>query len=331
MTDDAALLLAAASADEGSSAPPPASPSARVTQLRSRMLRLAASPLQRLAATAGRARSIVPPPLNRRNASTGAARIATDDAPLPLLGIAAEVVWVDSAVGVRQARERLRSARFVGIDTEWCEDQSRGGSDEGAVRYAGVAQRLATIQLAAESPADEGGARDTVAYVIDAMCLSDDERAGAQEAERKAALRAELRGLLLWLLSDESAGSPQLVGFAFAGDAELLRQWLVRSSDADDGAALAGVVSEPDGCARTPIRRRVLDAQTLAVAYGVGSTAEQPGLRASCEELLGRTLSKAQRMSDWTARPLRPMQLEYAAADAVAPLRLRDRAFDAFT
>ena len=73
------------------------------------------------------------------------------------------------------------------------------------------------------------------------------------------------------------------------------------------------------------LRSCVLDIQPTAVAFGVGDRGQLPSLRATCEAFLGFTLGKEEQCSDWSQRPLSAAQLEYAALDAEACLRVRAR------
>ena len=117
---------------------------------------------------------------------------------------------------------------------------------------------------------------------------------------------------------------PQLVGFAFAGDAEILARRLEYADTAAAAATAKLTESMGNGRAKA-IRRRVLDVQPTAVAFGVGSAGQYPSLRTTCEAFLGFTLGKEEQCSDWSRRPLSAAQLEYAALDALVCLRVRAR------
>ena len=70
----------------------------------------------------------------------------------------------------------------------------------------------------------------------------------------------------------------------------------------------------------------VFDTQVAAMVAGFG---DQVGYDALVAALTGGQIDKAHRFSDWSARPLSPAQVAYAAADVThlhtAYLRLRDR------
>ena len=67
------------------------------------------------------------------------------------------------------------------------------------------------------------------------------------------------------------------------------------------------------------VGRNVLDLERvrarLGQLVGLGSSSVR-GLSGLCHSVLGRPLDKAQQISDWSRRPLRPAQLTYAALDA---------------
>jgi len=126
-----------------------------------------------------------------------------------------------------------------------------------------------------------------------------------------------------------NAAPPQLVGFAFAGDAEILADRVRRSPRASGSSA---GIAPVDGIA---VRRRVLDVQPFAVSMGLGTNAQVPwtnaqvpSLRACCEAFLEFTVAKDEQCSDWGARPLREAQLCYGAVDALACILLRDKLFE---
>ncbi len=67
---------------------------------------------------------------------------------------------------------------------------------------------------------------------------------------------------------------------------------------------------------------QVFDTQRAAALAGFG---QQVGYANLVEGLLGRKLDKAEQWSDWTRRPLRPEQVEYALLDVVPLLDVHER------
>ena len=187
--------------------------------------------------------------------------------------------------------------------------------------------RVATIQLSA----DHSGAT----FVVDALLgtkPSDQSSAGGNKqmliggADGSEEYAAAVQQLLRWLL--DGSGSPRLVGFAFAADAELLSRWLAEPNASSTSASVEATALG-DSSVPTPreLRQRVLDIQALAVSVGIGSVGGVPSLRTVCAAVLGEGMSKEEQVSDWSARPLTASQLEYAALDALACVRIREELF----
>ncbi|POM63588.1 Glycoside hydrolase-like protein [Phytophthora palmivora] len=59
---------------------------------------------------------------------------------------------------------------------------------------------------------------------------------------------------------------------------------------------------------------------TLYIAHKLGC--KRPGLKTACQVFLGGSLDKEMQVSDWEAPVLSPAQINYAATDAWAPLRV---------
>ncbi|HEV7526741.1 MAG TPA: ribonuclease D [Acidimicrobiia bacterium] len=77
------------------------------------------------------------------------------------------------------------------------------------------------------------------------------------------------------------------------------------------------------GCAPS----QLFDTQVAAGFIGMGT----PSLAAVVEKLLGTRLTKGDRLTDWTRRPLRPEQRVYAAADVEYLLALHDELVERLT
>ena len=75
-------------------------------------------------------------------------------------------------------------------------------------------------------------------------------------------------------------------------------------------------------CGAVP--RTLFDTQVAAGFLGFSS----PSLGALCSQLVGERLPKADRLTDWTRRPLASTQVGYAAADVVHLLELRRKICD---
>jgi ribonuclease D len=78
-------------------------------------------------------------------------------------------------------------------------------------------------------------------------------------------------------------------------------------------------------CGTVP--RTLFDTQLAAGFTGLST----PSLGALCERVLGVTVPKADRLSDWLGRPLAANQLEYAAGDVAHLLELHRRLVDDLT
>jgi ribonuclease D len=75
-------------------------------------------------------------------------------------------------------------------------------------------------------------------------------------------------------------------------------------------------------CGTVP--RALFDTQLAAGFVGLST----PSLGALCERVLGLTVAKADRLSDWLGRPLAATQLAYAASDVAHLLELHQRLVD---
>ena len=231
---------------------------------------------------------------------------------LPMARLNSDPIWVDEAEGIRALHGQLRTLAHeaqqrggqrlrVGIDTEWTDGEDSLGSS--------------------------GSSGSPTSSVLDGALGPEDEREGAIDERRVARARpprvalvqlavapskasskawvldalpatcaAALGPLLRWLLESEAL---LLLGFAFRGDLGVLQPLL----------------------GPTPLAvRSLVDLQTLGRRRGE----DTPSLRKVCARSLGVHLDKAQQCSDWSRRPLQPVQLLYAAIDAHILLELHE-------
>lgn len=248
----------------------------------------------------------------------------------------------------------------VGIDTEWDYRAERGGSGgesgaSGGQSGADCSWRgsdeleVATVQLAVgdehtfvvEAKRSHCSAQyDEELVELLRWLLLGDLAAAVREGETPAA--ADARATTPASLTASPSGgatrpASKLLGFAFAGDAIQLARRIQPSRHASSAAedrvptdwpgskshfATSPTLTSAVRADAAAIRARVVDVQRLAIERGVGSSARVPSLGASCAVLLGRAIDKDEQCSDWAARPLRESQLEYAALDALACVRL---------
>ena len=211
------------------------------------------------------------------------------------------VVFVDTAAGVHLVQASLggRAARavsgaavesccYVGVDCEWRDP----------------APECALLQLAA----------DGLVFVIDAFSAC---RRPQEQATEQREFADALAALLLWLFGGAGSGVVP-VGFGFSGDRRHLSSTLAALLRRGSGGK-GGAILSFDG---------VLDLQHRA-SCGMAALHNAPGklmsLKSAVELYLGVSgMSKLEQCSDWTERPLRHSQLEYAGLDAHVLLRLRE-------
>jgi hypothetical protein len=189
--------------------------------------------------------------------------------------------------------EREKEDHFViGVDTEWHDDEN--GSP-----------RVATLQVAI--PSESSTEKSIDAWVLDMMPTS-------QESE----YHSEMIQLVLWIFQQSES---VVLGFSFGHDIPKLNAYLHRHD-----------TNHP--YKYTPLSmEKVVDMQIVAAFYSTQGTrftkSTMPGLKSTCARYLARsagdsdgdcsatyTLEKKEQCSDWSQRPLRLSQLEYAGLDA---------------
>ena len=167
-----------------------------------------------------------------------------------------------------------------------------------------------------------------------------------------------IRSFVIDLLSDDEVGYQKtakefvswmigtscdliLLGFAFGGDLRQLRKYcacacatLDTDINTDTGGGIPGnnsnITSNAAAAAAATaaetiiaiVESRCLDVQRLLATSIELRTGQLPGLKRCSEKYFQKSLRKDDQCSDWTIRPLRTSQLQYAALDAVILLIL---------
>jgi hypothetical protein len=129
-------------------------------------------------------------------------------------------------------------------------------------------------------------------FVIDLM--SDDQ----VEYQKTA------KAFVSWMIG--SSCDLLILGFAFVNDLRQLNKYC--NNNAATNIAI--------------VESRCLDVQRLLATSKEIRTGQLPGLKRCSEKYFNKSLRKDDQCSDWTIRPLRPSQLQYAALDAVILLIL---------
>jgi hypothetical protein len=210
-----------------------------------------------------------------------------------LLALPSTPHWIDTVEDVRKLYnvlvEREKEEQFViGVDTEWHDDEN--GSP-----------RVATLQVAI--PSESSTDKSIDACVLDMMPTT------SQESE----YHSEMIQLVLWIFQKSES---VVLGFSFGHDIHKLNAFLHQHH-----------TNRP----YTPISmEKVVDMQIVAAYYAAQGTrftkATMPGLKSTCARYLAISadddsnvtyaLEKKEQCSDWSQRPLRLSQLEYAGLDA---------------
>ena len=248
-------------------------------------------------------------------------------------------LFIDTAEGLLKLRDDLfrrppphKLPKMVAVDSEWYFTQNVASGEGSGQPSSGNAQHppnhegrpkkmknrsmsVATLQIAY---VDENKAPDMVlrSFVIDLLS----NQPGFQDVAKE---------FVSWLFGSASC-EMMVLGFAFGGDLRQLRKYAgiggykghqhqnQHQNNSDNGnksdrsivASLAAVES------------RCLDVQRLLSTPDDVHTGRVPGLKKCAQHYFSKPLKKDDQTSDWTERPLRRSQVEYAALDAVILLVL---------
>ncbi|KAK3255854.1 hypothetical protein CYMTET_34987 [Cymbomonas tetramitiformis] len=256
----------------------------------------------------------------RRTLAVAAASRATAEerVRLPVLQLpeGARVVLVEDGTGLQECARALRDPpmSMVALDAEWPPTGRAARVSSGRSEAAATLLQIATWR--------EDGSAGGVAYLLDLPAL-----ASACPMELVATLGGLFSAKHIVKLAFDWSGADArhlaMVGVVHDQVAEVLNM-----VHAGDGSEEAGLYSRQcwgeagygglDGGVRS-----LLDIRTVWQARRPGVRLPGGGLAGLVADALGRQLDKAEQCSDWSARPLRAEQLEYAALDAVALLQLQ--------
>ena len=244
-------------------------------------------------------------------------------------------LFIDTAEGLLKLRDDQfrrppphKLPKMVAVDSEWYFTQNVTSGDGNGQppsdnahytpnhgrpkKTKNRSMSVATLQIAY---VDENKAPDMVlrSFVIDLLS----NQSGFQEVAKE---------YVSWLFGSACC-EMMVLGFAFGGDLRQLRKYAGiggykghhhnqhhqnnnGKSDRSSVASLAAVES------------RCLDLQRLLSTPDDVRTGRVPGLKKCAQHYFSKPLKKDDQTSDWTERPLRRSQVEYAALDAVILLVL---------
>lgn len=213
-------------------------------------------------------------------------------------------VFIDTTDALSRLRDGLSRRprphcvpKMVAIDSEWYFTPETIDTKR-TTKFKHRSMSVATLQIAYIDESVEENDNTTIptlrSFVIDLLSTEDGFRDLAKE-------------FVSWLFGSVSC-DVLILGFAFGGDLRQLRKYagIGNAKDSDNNVSSLAVVES-----------RCLDIQQLLASEDELRNGRVPGLKRCASQFFGKPLKKDDQCSDWTVRPLRSSQLEYAALDAV--------------
>jgi hypothetical protein len=239
-------------------------------------------------------------------------------------------LFIDTAEDLLKLRDDLfrrppphKLPKMVAVDSEWYFTQNvtsgEGGQPSSSnanypPNHAGRPKKsknrsmsVATLQIAY---VDENKAPSMVlrSFVIDLLS----SQPGFQEVAKE---------YVSWLFGSASC-EMMVLGFAFGGDLRQLRKYAGIGGYKGHHQHQNNNKSDRIVASLTAVESRCLDLQRLLASPDDVRTGRVPGLKKCAQHYFAKPLKKDDQTSDWTERPLRCSQVEYAALDAVILLVL---------